>query len=80
MQTATPLDGEQLETLRIDGQAISAPLGNSATGSAYLLHVDGSPAALQELLDRFARTGVALEHLEITPVTLEDVFIELTRD
>ena len=80
MQTATPLDGEQLETLQIDGQAISAPLGNGASGSAYLLHVDGSPAALQELLDRFARTGVALEHLEITPVTLEDVFIELTRD
>ena len=82
LQTGEPLNGEQLEALHINGQTVPA-LPKSAdgrTGSVYLLRIDGSPAALRELLDRVTRTGVALEHLEITPVTLEDVFIELTRD
>ncbi len=68
-----PLTGEQLETLHLSGGV--AP---STDGNAYFLRLDNSPAALQDLLDRVAQTGVALEHLEITPVTLEDVFIELT--
>ena len=80
LQTGKPLDGEQLEALHIDGQGGPA-LSRGAdgeTGSVYLLRIDGSPAALRELLERVTRTGVALERLEITPVTLEDVFIELT--
>ena len=82
LQTGEPLDGEQLEALHINGQGGPA-MSRSAdgeTGSVYLLRIDGSPAALRELLERVTRTGVALEHLEITPVTLEDVFIELTRN
>ena len=81
LQTGKPLDGEQLEALRIDGQGGPAMSrgADGETGSVYLLRIDGSPAALRELLERVTRTGVALEHLEITPVTLEDVFIELTR-
>ncbi len=81
VQTEAPLDGEQLEALQTYGGNAPVVLGGIEEGSAnaYLLRIDGSPAALQELMDRMARTGVALEHLEITPVTLEDVFIELTR-
>ena len=82
LQTGEPLNMEQLEALHINGQTGPAVPGSAdgRTGSVYLLRIDGSPAALRELLDRVTRTGVALEHLEITPVTLEDVFIELTRD
>ena len=86
LQTGKPLDGEQLEALQINGQTGSAipggtpGSGDGGTGSVYLLRIDGSPASLRELLERVTRMGVALEHLEITPVTLEEVFIELTRN
>ena len=82
LQTGEPLDGEQLEALRIDGRGVPDLSRNSVgeTGSVYLLRIDGSPASLRELLEGVTRTGVVLEHLEITPVTLEDVFIELTRN
>ena len=82
VQTEAPLDGEQLEALQTYGGNAPVVLGgiDERAGGAYMLRIDGSPAALQELMDRMARTGVALEHLEITPVTLEDVFIELTRN
>ena len=68
-----PLTGEQLEALYLDGE-----IPPNVDGNAYFLRLDGSPEALQELLNRVRQTGVALEQLEITPVTLEDVFIELT--
>ena len=82
LQTAEPLDGEQLAALQINGQTGPAIPGSAdgSTGGTYLLRIDGSPDSLRELLEQVTRTGVALEHLEITPVTLEDVFIELTRD
>ena len=72
--TAEPLSGEQLESLALNG---SAP---AVDGNAAFLRLDGSPAALQRLLHRVEETGVALEQIEITPVTLEDVFLELTRN
>jgi ABC-2 type transport system ATP-binding protein len=73
---AAPLTGEQLELLHLNGVEASF----ASDGNTYFLRLDGSPAALQDLLDRVAHTGVALEQLEITPVRLEDVFIELTRN
>ena len=72
--TAGPLTGEQLDAL--GHRAAAAPIAN---GNTCLLRLDNDPAALQALLDEVGRSGVALEQLEITPVTLEDVFIELTR-
>ena len=72
--TAGPLTGEQLESLTHRSGA--APIAN---GNTCLLRLHNDPAALQDLLDEVGRAGVALEQLEITPVTLEDVFIELTR-
>ncbi len=74
-----PLTGEQLELLHLNGLEASSASASASEGNTYFLRLDGSPAALQHLLDRVAHTGVALEQLEITPVTLEDVFIELTR-
>ena len=50
----------------------------SLEGNAYLLRLKNTPAALSAVLDEIARNGVNLERLEITPVTLEDVFLELT--
>ncbi len=72
--TAAPLTEEQLAALGHRVEAV--PIVNENT---CLLRVHNDPADLQDLLDEVGRTGVALEQLEITPVTLEDVFIELTR-
>lgn len=73
---AGPLGEGQREAL---GRcAASAPVVGG--DNTYLLRLGNAPGALPGLLDEIARCGVALEHLEITPVTLEDVFIELTRD
>jgi len=72
--TAGPLTGEQLEAL---GRRVeAAPIVNENT---CLLRLHNDPTGLQSLLDEVGRSGVVLEQLEITPVTLEDVFIELTR-
>ena len=73
--TAEPLTGEQLESLALNGHGLPVVEGN-----ATLLRLDASPAALQHLLHRVEAAGVSLEQIEITPVTLEDVFIELTRN
>ncbi len=73
--TAEPLTGEQLESLALNGHGFPVVEGN-----ATLLRLDASPAALQHLLHRVEAAGVSLEQIEITPVTLEDVFIELTRN
>lgn len=72
---AEPLTGEQLESLAPNGHGLPVVEGN-----ATLLRLDASPAALQHLLHRVEAAGVSLEQIEITPVTLEDVFIELTRN
>ena len=47
-------------------------------GNTCLLRVRNTPDSLGAVLDDIARNGITLEHLEITPVTLEDVFLELT--
>ena len=73
--TAAPLTEAQLAALghRVE----SAPIVNENT---CLLRLRNDPADLQDLLDEVGRGGIVLEQLEITPVTLEDVFIELTRN
>ena len=73
--TSKPLTGEQLETL-----AHCAGATPFADGNTCLLRLHNDPAVLQQLLDEVGRAGLTLEQLEITPVTLEDVFIELTRN
>lgn len=72
---AGPLTGDQL--LALGSRVEAAPAVNENT---CLLRLHNDPAALQHLLDEVGRSGVVLEQLEITPVTLEDVFIELTHN
>ena len=51
---------------------------NGSTKNTYLLRLANNPSALRSMLDEIAKTGLGLENLQITPVTLEDVFLELT--
>ena len=71
--TASPLSQDQLAAL---AQRIEAsPIVNQNT---CMLRLGNDPVGLQVLLDEVGRGGIVLEQLEITPVTLEDVFVELT--
>ena len=72
--TAAPLTGEQLQAL--GNRVEAAPI---VTENTCLLRIHNDPAVLRDLLDEVGLGGAILEQLEITPVTLEDVFIELTR-
>ena len=63
--------GEQDDPGADDGESISAE-------NTYLLRLANSPSALKSMLDEIAKIGLGLENLQITPVTLEDVFLELT--
>ena len=46
--------------------------------NTYLLRLANSPTALRSMLDEIDKAGLGLENLQITPVTLEDVFLEMT--
>ena len=47
-------------------------------GKSYLLRLKSGPSSLGIVLDEMVRSDINLERLEIAPVTLEDVFLELT--
>ncbi len=62
-----------------DGKQDGEQAGEDAgTENTYLLRLTNSPAALQAMLDEIAKAELGLENLQITPVTLEDVFLDLT--
>ncbi len=63
--------GEQDDPSAEEGESSSAE-------NTYLLRLANSPSALKSMLDEIAKIGLGLENLQITPVTLEDVFLELT--
>ena len=46
--------------------------------NTYLLRLKDHSKSLGPVLDQIGKNGSGLEHMEITPVTLEDVFLELT--
>ena len=73
--TATPLNEDQRQALGHLAESASVVDENTC-----LLRLNNDPAELKGLLDEVGRDGSVLEQLEITPVTLEDVFIELTQD
>ena len=52
--------------------------GNEVSENTYLLRLANSPSALKLMLDQISQAGLGLENLQVTPVTLEDVFLELT--
>ena len=70
---ASPLTNDQLALLNGDGEVVHLTEKNS-----YLLRLRNTPKALGAMLDELARSDISLDHLEVTPVTLEDVFLELT--
>ena len=46
--------------------------------NTYLLRLQNSPEALDLVLKGIVGAHIRLNHLEVGPVTLEDVFLELT--
>ena len=83
-----PMTTDQLEKLhgRVEilhtngegnGQANDENGEASPLENTYLLRLP-NPSALKAMLDEITDTGLGLENLQITPVTLEDVFLELT--
>ncbi|MBM3943727.1 MAG: ABC transporter ATP-binding protein [SAR202 cluster bacterium] len=67
------LNGAQLEALQGLAASVQALEGNT-----YILRLDKTPRALDKALDAIVQGNISLEHLEVAPVTLEDVFLELT--
>ena len=51
---------------------------DAVSENTYMLRLANNPSALRGMLDEIAKAGLGLENLQITPVTLEDVFLELT--
>ncbi|MCH8896759.1 MAG: ABC transporter ATP-binding protein [Chloroflexi bacterium] len=68
-----PLTEDQL--LSLNGAVSSVQLQE---GNTYLIRLSDSPGALDKVLEGIVHNGVRLERLNIEPVTLEDVFLELT--
>ena len=80
-----PMTVAQLESLNGGVELVqSEEQSEEAIGEAaksentYLLRLANSPTALRAMLDEIDKAGLGLENLQITPVTLEDVFLELT--
>jgi hypothetical protein len=86
-----PMTTTQLESLNggvevVQSRELSRKLGEPqkqaeddvVSENTYLLRLANSPSALRGMLDEIAKAGLGLENLQITPVTLEDVFLELT--
>ena len=71
-----------VEVVQIEGQVTERTEEQAdedgGAENTYLLRLANSPSALRSMLDEIAKAGLGLENLQITPVTLEDVFLELT--
>ena len=85
LTTDRPMTMTQLESLSGKVEVFDSVVKDgSANGDAevtentYLLRLANNPSALKTMLDEISKTGLGLENLQITPVTLEDVFLELT--
>ena len=68
-----PLTEDQMASLKGSVEFVQELDGNS-----YLLRLKSGPSSLGKVLDEMVRSDINLERLEIAPVTLEDVFLELT--
>ena len=67
-----------VELVQSEEQSEEATDEAAKSENTYLLRLANSPAALRAMLDEIDKAGLGLENLQITPVTLEDVFLELT--
>jgi ABC-2 type transport system ATP-binding protein len=63
-----------------EAEALGCSPANSLTGNdlSYELRASNAPQDLARVLEWAASRDVTLEHLEVVPATLEDVFLELT--
>jgi ABC-2 type transport system ATP-binding protein len=67
-----------VELVQSEEQSEETADEDARTENTYLLRLANSPTALRAMLDEIDKAGLGLENLQITPVTLEDVFLELT--
>ena len=83
LMVATPLSEAQIASLSSGVPVVPGGVSDVLTkvdDKSYLLRLPNTPGALGAVMDEIVRSGISLEHLEITPVTLEDVFLDLTGD
>ncbi len=73
MMSQEPLTEGQL--LSLNGAVSSMQVQENNT---YIIRLSDSPRALDSVLEGIVNNDIRLEHLEVAPVTLEDVFLELT--
>ena len=85
LTTDRPMTMTQLESLSGKVEVFDSVVQDGSangdvevTENTYLLRLSNNPSALKTMLDEISKTGLGLENLQITPVTLEDVFLELT--
>ena len=71
--SSTPLPDTQLASFNRDIAPVQA-LGDNT----YLLRLNKSTNTLEQALHEIVGSNVTLDHLEITPVSLEDVFLSIT--
>ena len=67
-----------VELVQLEEQSEEATDEAAKSENTYLLRLANSPTALRTMLEEIDKAGLGLENLQITPVTLEDVFLELT--
>ena len=73
MMSQEPLTEGQL--LSLNGAVSSMQVQENNT---YIIRLSDSPRAPDSVLEGIVNNDIRLEHLEVAPVTLEDVFLELT--
>ena len=85
-----PLSEDQVRALNgacvyvhVPGDAPASRNGNGSHGevlpdNAYILRLADEPRALDTVLEQIVGQGIKLERMEVSPVTLEDVFLTLT--
>lgn len=70
-----PLDASRFASLGVDVTQMET--GDTTT---YVLRLKDGAGGLNAVLNEIGNSDLGLEHLEITPVTLEDVYLGLTGD
>ena len=63
------------QLLSLNGAVSSVQIQENNT---YIIRLSDVPRALDSVLEGIVHNDIRLEHLEVAPVTLEDVFLELT--
>ena len=63
------------QLLSLNGAVSSVQIQENNT---YVIRLSDVPRALDSVLEGIVHNDIRLEHLKVTPVTLEDVFLELT--